>query len=58
MSVSQFLAMGGYAAFVWPAYAVTLIVLIGNVIAAGRSHRRAIEDARRRVRSGQSSTVT
>lgn len=53
MSVSQFLEMGGYAAFVWPAYAVTFIVLIGNVIAASRSHRRAMEEARRRLRAGQ-----
>ena len=58
MSFSQFLAMGGYAAFVWPAYAVTLIVLIGNVIAAGRSHRRAIEEARRRARAGQTASTS
>ena len=32
MSLSHFLSMGGYAAFVWPAYAVTLIVLIVNRI--------------------------
>lgn len=52
MSLSQFLAMGGYAAFVWPAYAVTLIVLVGNVLAARASHRRALEDARRRLGMG------
>jgi heme exporter protein D len=51
VNLSEFLAMGGYAAFVWPAYAVTFIVLVGNVIGARRSHRRALEDARRRVRS-------
>jgi heme exporter protein D len=54
VSLGQFLAMGGYAAFVWPAYAVTFIVLIGNVIAASRSHRRAMQEARRRSRTAQS----
>jgi heme exporter protein CcmD len=37
----RFLAMGGYAAFVWPAYGVTLIGL-GTVVAATlRSYARA-----------------
>ncbi len=31
MNVSEFLAMGGYAAFVWPSFGLTLIVLICNV---------------------------
>ena len=32
-----FLAMGGYAAYVWPAFAVTAIVMIGLlVVSAGR----------------------
>ena len=49
MSFAEFLAMGGYGQFVWPAYAVTLIVLIGNVILARASHRRAVEEALRRA---------
>lgn len=53
MSLGEFIAMGGYGAFVWPAYAVTFIVLIGNVLAARRSHRRALEEARQRARAGQ-----
>ncbi len=31
-SLHQFLHMGGYAAYVWPAYAITFFVLIVNVI--------------------------
>lgn len=54
MSLGDFFDMGGYAAFVWPAYAVTLIVLIGNVLAARSSHRRAVEEARRRAQSPES----
>jgi heme exporter protein CcmD len=30
----DFLLMGGYAKYVWPAYAITFIVLLGNVCVA------------------------
>ncbi|HJS21342.1 MAG TPA: heme exporter protein CcmD [Steroidobacteraceae bacterium] len=49
MSLAEFVNMGGYAAFVWPAYAVALVVLVGNVVAARASHRRAVAEARRRA---------
>jgi heme exporter protein D len=32
-SWSEFLAMGGYALYVWGSYAVTLVVLIGEIAA-------------------------
>ena len=32
-SWSEFLAMGGYALYVWGSYAVTLIVLVGEIVA-------------------------
>jgi heme exporter protein D len=32
MSVQEFFAMGGYAVYVWPAYGLTLIVLVANII--------------------------
>ncbi len=54
MSLSEFISMGGYAAFVWPAYAVALIVLVGNIVSARSSHRRAIVDARRRAEAQES----
>ena len=41
-SLSQYFAMGGYAAFVWPAYAVVAAVLIGLFV-AGRRFQRATE---------------
>ncbi|HZT51841.1 MAG TPA: heme exporter protein CcmD [Stellaceae bacterium] len=37
----RFLAMGGYAAFVWPAYAVAVAVLAGLTIESIAAHRRA-----------------
>jgi len=32
--------MGGYAAFVWPAYGIALVVLVGVVVASRHSLRR------------------
>lgn len=36
-AVNDFLDMGGYAATVWPAYGVTLVILGGLLIASLRS---------------------
>ena len=48
--MSQFLDMGGYAAFVWPAYAVTLAVIVLNILWAHRALARSRTEARRRLR--------
>jgi heme exporter protein D len=47
--MSQFLDMGGYAAYVWPSYAVTLAAVIANIFWARRSLARSLEEARRRL---------
>jgi len=39
--VSTFLAMGGYAAFVWPAYAVSLLGLGAAIGISLAQYRRA-----------------
>jgi heme exporter protein CcmD len=44
-----FFDMGGYAAFVWPAYAVTLAVVVLNVVWAQRALTHARAAARRRL---------
>ena len=44
-----FFDMGGYAAFVWPAYVVTLVVIILNIVWARRALARSRADARRRL---------
>lgn len=42
--MSEFFAMGGYAGFVWSAYAVAAIVMIGLLVQTVRSLRaRAAE---------------
>jgi heme exporter protein CcmD len=44
-----FFDMGGYAAFVWPAYAVTITVIVLNIVWARRALARSRADARRRL---------
>ena len=37
--MSEFFHMGGYGAFIWPAYAVAAIVMVGLIIATLRNLR-------------------
>ena len=54
--MSEYLAMGGHAAFVWSAYAVATIVMVGMMLVSLRSLRRQqqavrlLEEARGRRR--------
>lgn len=45
--VTDFLAMGGYAVFVWPAYAATLIVLTALAVSSLRTFLRRQRELRR-----------
>ena len=47
--VQTFLAMGGYAGYVWPAYAVFFVVLIGDAIAPQLRRRRVLRELRTRL---------
>ena len=38
--ILEFLRMGGYASYVWPAYAVTVIVMAGLLMQSLRSYRK------------------
>ena len=54
-SIAAYLSMGGYAAFVWPAFAVCAFVMAGLAIVSRRAlvrERRLLEslDAARRAR--------
>ena len=53
--MSEFFAMGGYAIYLWPSYAVFLVVLFGawgTAVWRGRRIRQAIlRDRRERDRS-------
>jgi heme exporter protein CcmD len=50
--MSTFLDMGGYAAYVWPAYAVTLAVMALNIVWARRLLKRSREEAMHRLAIG------
>lgn len=49
--MSEFFEMGGYAAFVWPSYVVTVAVLLGlglGARAALKKQEKALDDLNRR----------
>lgn len=52
-AVRTFLSMGGYAAYVWPAYIIAVTVLAGLVVSSWKSARKreaelaALRQARR-----------
>jgi heme exporter protein CcmD len=47
--IAHFLAMGGYAVYLWPCYGLTALVVGINFASARRSLRLAQRDARRRL---------
>lgn len=52
-TLSEFLHMGGYGAFVWPCFLLAGIVLAWNAVAARRLHATAREHALRRAAAGK-----
>jgi heme exporter protein D len=51
--MSDFLAMGGYAAYVWSAFAIALVLMLGLFLQSRRAARRGeaeLEAARASVR--------
>lgn len=46
---AAFFKMGGYAAYVWPAYAVFFIVLIADTVAPRLRRRRVLAELRARL---------
>ena len=47
--MSSFLNMGGYAAYVWPSYGLTLAVIVLTIVWARRLLAKSREEARRRL---------
>jgi heme exporter protein CcmD len=45
LNPADYMAMGGYAAYVWPSLGITLLALAWNVISARRLHARARREA-------------
>ena len=53
-NIGAFLAMGGYAVFVWPAYGLTFVVLGGLALHSWRRYRlslRTLEQLQRQIES-------
>ena len=50
--MANFFAMGGYAVFVWPAYAVTFVVLIAAIVVSLQAHIKAKRDVRQLEEEG------
>jgi len=47
--MSEFFAMDGYAAFLWPSYLITLVAVIANIVIARRELASAKSAALRRL---------
>lgn len=47
-SLHEFLTMGGYAGYVWPAYAIAAVVMIANAVLPGDRLKRIKAEIRRR----------
>lgn len=48
-SLDNFLAMGGYAFYVWGSYLVTLGLLVAEMVAIAQRRRRLLGELRSRV---------
>jgi heme exporter protein D len=48
-ALQHFLAMGGYAAYVWPAYALFFVVLIADTVAPRLRRHRVLRELRARL---------
>jgi len=45
--MAAFLAMGGYAVFVWPAYIISVLVLLAAIVVSLQGRARARRSVRR-----------
>ncbi len=48
------LSMGGYGAYVWTSYALTLAVIVLCTVQSRRRHRRVLQDIRIRLEAAES----
>ena len=52
--MTEFFAMHGYAGYVWSAYAIFVIVLLGDALAPLLRRRRTLAELRGRLKREQS----
>ena len=51
--MAEFFQMGGYAAFVWPSYALTGVVLWLNWYLPRKQHDKVLRQLKRRIKAGR-----
>jgi len=56
-TLMHFLAMGGYARYLWPCYAITFAVVFLNIYWARRLNARVRSEAKRRLATHQGEVV-
>ena len=50
MNWSEFFNMGGYAFYVWMSYALTLIVVVANIVSPILQRKKAIKRIKRAIK--------
>ncbi len=50
MNWSEFFHMGGYAFFVWTSYALTLLIIVANIIAPMLQRKKVISRIKRAIK--------
>jgi heme exporter protein D len=50
MNWSEFFYMGGYAFFVWTSYALTLIVIVANIVSPIMQRKKVISRIKRAIK--------
>ena len=50
MNWSEFFNMGGYAFYVWTSYALTLIVIVANIVSPMLQRKRTIARIKRAIK--------
>ena len=48
--MSEFFAMGGYAAYVWPSYVLAFIILVANIAVPMLQRKKTVTDIARKIR--------
>jgi heme exporter protein D len=56
--MAEFFAMGGYAMYIWPSYAVFFVVLAIDAIAPRVRRKRVLAEIRGKLKRRQSREVT
>jgi len=53
MNWSEFFNMGGYAFYVWTSYALTLVVVVANIISPIMQRKKVIKQIKRTLKREQ-----